>query len=198
MFRSSIFECSAAINYVPAATTNFEPILDIPALGTFVLVALIFGALILRTSQVEASVQERNLALENLRAVKSKELIEDHVEAEVAEALRRYEDAVKKEEGLRDVIPGIVRIVPPSSADSKEEEARVIAKRFLGKDYDIGVSREPAEEGSNLSRIATTVIPLILILFLLYSVFAFSNLDSMASSGMIYNFYLATPLPVLE
>jgi hypothetical protein len=130
--------------------------------------------------------------------MKSKQLIEDNVEAEVAEALRRYEDAVIKEEALRNVIPGVVRIVPPSSADSKEEEARVIAKQFLGKDYDIGVSREPAEEGSNLSRIATTVIPLILILFLLYSVFAFLNLNSMSSSGMIYDFDLTTSLTMLE
>jgi hypothetical protein len=95
---------------------------------------------------------------------------------------------VKKEESLRNIIPGVVRIVPPSSANSKEEEARVIAKQFLGKDYDIGVSREPAKEASNLSRVATTAIPLILIIFLLYSVFLFSNLDSMASSGMIYEF----------
>ena len=38
---------------------------------------------------------------------------------------------------MRQIVPG-VRLVPPSSNDRKEEEASLIAKQLLGKDYNIG------------------------------------------------------------
>lgn len=132
------------------AATTFEPELNVPAFATFLFISAIFSALILRTQQVEQAVQTRNLKLERLRDLKSKELAgEDGVSTQdIEQVLRDYEDAVRKEEALRNVVPGVVRIVPPSAGDQKEEEASVVAKQLLGKDFDIGVpKRERNESG---------------------------------------------------
>jgi hypothetical protein len=122
--------------------TSFEPILNVPALVTFLFITTIFTALILRTNQVEDAVRLRKQRLEELRILKSKEISNDIgggtvTSEDVQKSLHLYEDAVQREESLRNIVPG-VRIVPPSSNDRKEEEASLIAKQLLGKEYNIG------------------------------------------------------------
>ena len=129
-------------NFGESAVTSFEPILNVPALVTFLFITTIFTALILRTNQVEDAVRLRKQRLEELRILKTKEISNDVGSSivsseDVQKSLHLYEDAVQREESLRQIVPG-VRIVPPSSNDRKEEEASLIAKQLLGKDYNIG------------------------------------------------------------
>jgi hypothetical protein len=166
------------------ASVVFEPVLDVQALSTFLVISIVFTALIVRTNQVEGGVQERNRALAKLREVKSKELAGDETvdEGVIQLALSEYEDAVRKEEKLRTIIPGVVRIVPPSSANKKEEDARAIAQQFLGKDFEIGTSKREEVENRNVPTLALVAV---LALFILQGAlfFAAAN-DLMASSSI--------------
>ncbi|KAL3905523.1 MAG: hypothetical protein SGILL_009644 [Bacillariaceae sp.] len=173
-----------------AAATIYEPQLDVPAFLTFFLISVIFSALILRTQQVEQAVQTRNARLERLRDMKSKELAgEEGVSAQdVEKVLRDYEDAVRNEEGLRNVIPGVVRIVPPSAGNEKEQEASVVAKQLLGKDFDIGVpKRERNESGFSALAIGAlaTVGVLLLGLFVFLNVMYITDPTSPIAGGSI-------------
>ena len=168
---------------VVSPSVVFEPVLDPTAFITFLGISIVFAALIIRTQQVESVVQDRNLALQRLREVKSKELegSDEVQESDIQQALQEYEIAVRKEEDLRNIIPGVVRIVPPSAADEKEEEARVIAKQFLGKDFDIGTSKreEVESKGSIVQSLASLVV---LGLFILQgALFSFISDDSSSS-----------------
>jgi hypothetical protein len=141
---------TTSTNEATAATTTFEPQLNVPAFITFLFISILFSALILRTTQVEQAVQTRKHKLKRLRDLKSKELAgDDSVSTQdIQQVLRDYEEAVRKEESLRNVIPGVVRIVPPSAGDQEEEEASVVAKQLLGKDFEIGApKREQNENG---------------------------------------------------
>jgi len=142
----------------------FEPILNVPALITFVLITTIFSALILRTNQVEDAVQTRKRRQEEVRSLKLKEIGEGSVSsAQIQQTLLLYEDAVRQEEKLRNILPG-VRIVPPSASDRKEEEARAIAKQYLGKDFNIGVPErynEKLEDEGGLPTVAIGVLAMV-------------------------------------
>ncbi|VEU37296.1 unnamed protein product [Pseudo-nitzschia multistriata] len=145
----------------------FEPILNVPALVTFVSIMAVFSALILRTNQVEDAVQERKRRQEEVRDLKAREVGEGTVAPEqIEQTLRLYEDAVRKEERLRNILPG-VRIVPPSSSDRREEEAQAIAKQYLGEDFNIGVPKrynekiEDTEGGGGLPGAAIGVLAVV-------------------------------------
>lgn len=174
---------AAASMSLESSSGVFEPVLDVQAFSTFVVIIGVFAALSFRTNQVEGAVQERKQALENLRLVKSKELAgDDSVNGAVIQvALDEFEQAVQKEEKLRNIIPGVVRIVPPSSADSKEEEARVIAKQFLGKDFDIGTTKREEVQSRNVPTLALVAV---LSIFILQAALFFSaSEDLMAISS---------------
>lgn len=151
----SAIDSSGVVQAIPTAnfdTTStfepvvFEPILNVPALITFVLITTVFSALILRTNQVEDAVQRRKRMQEEVRLLKLKEMGEGTVTPEqIQQILQLYEDAVRREEDLRNILPG-VRIVPPSAIDRKEEEAQAIAKQYLGQDFNIGVPKKYNEK----------------------------------------------------
>jgi hypothetical protein len=105
---------------------------------------------------VEQAVQERKTKLQQLRTLKTKELDNSNniTSTDIQQSLQEYESAVQKEEKLRNIIPGVVRIVPPSAGDAKEEEASFIAKQLLGKDYEIGIPKQERNENGTLSPIA--------------------------------------------
>jgi hypothetical protein len=157
------------------AVTSFEPILNVPALVTFLFITTIFTALILRTNQVEDAVRLRKQRLEELRILKSKEISNAGVGSgtvsseDVQKSLHLYEDAVQQEETLRNIIPG-VRIVPPSSNDRKEEEASLIAKQLLGKEYNIGREKrvdeydDEEQQRNNNGKLPTVAIGILLML----------------------------------
>jgi nitrate reductase NapE component len=158
----------SSLDYFPTNSppTTFEPVLNVPALVTFLFITVIFSALILRTNQVEQAVQDRNVKLQKLRDMKSKELAgEDGVQKEdVQRVLKQYEQAVRTEEALRNLIPGVVRIVPPSAGDEKEEEASLVAKQMLGKDFDIGVPKRERNQSGQLSGVAIGALVMVAVL----------------------------------
>lgn len=153
-------DAAASADLVISPPVVFEPVLDVQAFSMFLVISIVFSALLFRTNQVEGGVQERNRALEKLREVKSKELAGDETinEAVIEKALNDYEDAVRREENLRNIIPGVVRIVPPSSADRKEEEASAIAQQFLGRDFDIGTTKREEVESRNVPTLALVAV----------------------------------------
>jgi uncharacterized membrane protein len=164
------------------ASVVFEPVLDVQALSIFLVISIVFTALSVRTNQVEAGVKERNRALEKLREVKAKELAGGVVDRGVIQlALNEYEDAVRKEENLRTIIPGLVSIVAPSSASKKEEDARAIAQQFLGKDFEIGSNKREEVENRNVPILALVAV-IALVIFQGALFFAVTN-DMMASSS---------------
>jgi hypothetical protein len=172
------------VQNVPIESQVFEPTLDVTAFGVFVVISVVFTALIVRTNQVENVVQDRNQALEKLREVKSKELANDETitERDIQTALKEYENAVRKEEDLRNLIPGVVRIVPPSSANKKEEDASLIAKRFLGKDFDIGTSKRDEVENRNVPTLA--LVAVLLLLISQGALFVIASDDLIAGGGL--------------
>ena len=155
---------TTSIDAVPQPSQSFEPIVNVPAMLSSVFIASIFGALIFRTNQVERAVQERNERLQELRAYKSKQLANSNnngtiesstgTDADLTLFLQRYEEAVQKEEKLRNVLPWTsrIRIVAPSGGRAEEQQARADARRFLGKDYDIGSS----SSSSSLSSLSSS------------------------------------------
>jgi hypothetical protein len=158
----------------------FEPVLNVPALGTFLFVMVIFGLLSIRTNQVEQAVQERNSALKELREAKSKEL-SGGKEVNVQQALEQFDKAMEKEESLRTIIPG-VRIVPPSNGNKAEEEARVAARQFLDKDVAIGASKQ--EEGDGRLPMAALGV-LTLLAASLVVLLVFLSLDPVTSNNVL-------------
>lgn len=169
----------------------FEPILNVPALVTFVLITTIFSALIVRTNQVEDAVQTRKRCQEDVRALKAKELDEGTVIApeKIQQTLQLYEDAVLQEETLRNILPG-VRIVPPSSSDRKEEEAQAIAKQYLGKDFNIGVPKRTNDEksddeslGGKLPSVAIGILVMVALSQLGLLAFFMFGADPMSGNG---------------
>ena len=135
-------------------TTNFEPVLDVPALATFLFVLVVFGALNYRTSQVQKAIEDRDYWLDQVRTIKSKELADGQEidEKELQNALQNYESAILREEQFRNLVPGgAVRIVPPTGPASREadEKAAAMAKQFLGREYDIGSTKQEVEQRSN-------------------------------------------------
>lgn len=143
--------CQFVISDAATAATEFAPQTDWHALGTFLVIMLTSIWLVQRTNAVERAVMERDQALEEVRTWKSKQLQDggsndsSMVTHQLNQALQEYERAVQQEEKLRNVIPGVVRIVPPTSGLASEQTAREAAKQFLGKDYDIGVDKSVKE-----------------------------------------------------
>ena len=150
---------SAAADVAPLQ--EFEPIVNVPALTSFVIISIVFGLLQQRINSVSAAAKRRSEALESLRKVESLQLsVSDKdrpTEADVVQAKAAYESALKNELSLRTVIPG-VRIVAPNDP-KREEEERAAAKRFLGwndEDFgDLGMD----ENDSNLSVRAQSIDP---------------------------------------
>jgi hypothetical protein len=168
----------------------FEPILNVPALITFVLITTVFSALIVRTQQVEDAVQMRKKRQEEVRALKLKEIGEGAVSPDrIRQTLQLYEDAVRQEEKLRNILPG-VRIVPPSSSDRKEEEAQAIAKQYLGEDFNIGVPKrynEKREDGESGSLPGVAIGVLAVVALSQVGLLAFFNFgaDPMSGNGAL-------------
>lgn len=122
----------------PASAGTFEPILNVPALGSFLFIAFVFGLLQWRVRSIETAAVERTRALHRLRELKRQELEGSGTDSKIVrEALEQYRQAVLRVERLRTVIPGIARIVqPPSQSLTRErmDENVAAAKQFLDMD----------------------------------------------------------------
>ncbi|KAL7539334.1 hypothetical protein ACHAXR_009191 [Thalassiosira sp. AJA248-18] len=111
---------------------EFEPVLNMEAAASFVIIAIVFTLLQLRINAVSNASKRRSLALEALRKAESLQLSASDVgiEEQVTLAKEEYENALIDEMELRTIIPG-VRIVAPNDP-KRDEEERAAAKRFLG------------------------------------------------------------------
>lgn len=166
----------------------FEPVVNIPALGSFVFIAIVFSFLIMRVRQVEEAVERRKRALADLRQVKSNELASGNVaEGTVASALKEYEDALKSEDNLRTILPG-VRVVAPNQSAATNEEDVAAARQFLGIDLDESSSasttrRDEAERtGLSAGSVAVLIVVALSQLALLYML-SFDPMDAFNSFG---------------
>jgi len=128
-----------------------SPMLNVPEMVSYLLLTALFAALMMRTSQVEDAARTRKRMQDKVRAMKLREMGEGPLSVEQNQrTLQRYEDAVRKEEALRTVLPG-VRIRPPSARGQKEEEARALALRYLGREFDIGVPKPESETNPRMA-----------------------------------------------
>ena len=98
---------------------TFEPVVDVPALWTTVVV--LGGALLLRLRQsaIAEAAETRASALEHLRTAKAKELGNEASPGEVRRAVRSYRAALDEEERLRTLLPGI-RLRAPNNPQKSE------------------------------------------------------------------------------
>ena len=167
----------------------FEPIVNVPALGSFLFIAIVFSFLILRVRQVENAVERRKAALAELRLVKSQELsggVSD--EAAVAKALKEYEDALNSEEDARVIVPG-VRVVAPNQPAARNEEDVAAARQFLGIDLSdesssASASSKKEEERTGLSTGSVAVLAVVALsqIALLYML-SFDPMDTFNTLG---------------
>ena len=158
-------DLSAALT-APAPYQTFEPVVNVPALGAFAFVTVVFGLLQLRINRVQTAAERRKAALESLRVVKSLQLGADDFsadlvdtksadrssisEASVRSALDEYEAALREELGLRQLVPGI-RIVAPGDPKSAEADLAA-ARQFLGLDINDAGEVVPIAEGTAVQR----------------------------------------------
>jgi hypothetical protein len=114
---------------------TFDPVMNYPALSSFLLIFTIYAFLQIRIFGIEKAAKRRREALQSLRKIKALQLSslrsdERPSDDEIESAVKEYEEALIDEDRVRTVLPG-VRIVAPNGNTSKEDIAA--AKQFLGK-----------------------------------------------------------------
>jgi len=123
---------------------TFEPVLDGSAAFSFALIAVLFTSLITRARKVEDAAMKRKAAVEKLRVARTKEL-SDGIDASIA--IRELEDALKEEEELRTVIPGVRIRAPGSLQNSDKDQVKQLLKDNVPDIINIGQSENDELEG---------------------------------------------------
>jgi len=150
----------------------FEPVINIPALGSFLLIVVVFSLLQIRISQVNEAAVRRKEALTELRRIKSSELSSEGKDRptseQIQQALQCYETSLSNEESLRTIIPGIRIVAPNGPVSSSQEDIRA-AKQFLGIDLSTdSTGNETRQEGFSFGAVAVLAIVALSQLCLLY------------------------------
>lgn len=173
-------------------TTSFEPVLNVPALGAFLFIASIFVFLQWRIRSIEQASEQRTIALDQLRSIKAKALSavgDDAIDSkEVDQAIELYRKAYYEVENLREVIPGVRIVQPPSQSTSRQrmDENRAAAQQFLGitpekEDSNVGSTIDTTNlgKGNGLSMLQTGA--LVFIAISQVSLFFFLLIDPMTN-----------------
>mmetsp|Transcript_31944 Transcript_31944/g.49013 ORF Transcript_31944/g.49013 Transcript_31944/m.49013 type:complete len:235 (-) Transcript_31944:25-729(-) len=163
----------------------FEPVVNVPALSSFLIISVGFGLLQNRINAIGQAVSRREKALNDLRSTKSREISSDGEDRpsseDVTASLTEYENALLYEEKMRTIIPG-VRIRAPNNAMNNEEDVAA-AKQFLDIDLKSGDRKEVSEvqEGNGISSGGVAVLALVALsqIALLYML----SFDPMASTS---------------
>lgn len=150
--KSLIGESAGSVH---ASGQSFEPVVNVPALFSFLLIAAIFTRLLTRISAINRAADRRIEALKALREIKSLQLSSSNISEsghhptieDVNRALSAYEAALREEESLRTIMPG-VRIVAPNDPNRQEADIAA-AKQFLG--MDLSVNNDDDKEGDGSS-----------------------------------------------
>mmetsp|Transcript_3304 Transcript_3304/g.4830 ORF Transcript_3304/g.4830 Transcript_3304/m.4830 type:complete len:243 (+) Transcript_3304:35-763(+) len=143
----------------------FEPVVNVPALSSFLIIAVGFGLLQSRINAIGQAVSRREKALNDLRSTKCREISSDGEDRpsseDVTASLTEYENALLYEEKMRTIIPG-VRIRAPNNAMNNEEDVAA-AKQFLDLDLKSGEQKEVSEqqEGNGMSSGAIAVLAIV-------------------------------------
>ena len=99
-------------------SSTFDPVVDVSAASAFSLIAVVFSLLIARASAVDKATTRRKVAMDELRTARTQELTGA---ANPDLAVKELEEALKEEERLRTIIPGI-RIRAPDSLQGKDKD----------------------------------------------------------------------------
>jgi hypothetical protein len=162
-FLSSNSELTQFSDTLPIASgqeaADFSPVLNVPALSSFLVVAAIFLFLQLRIWSIGRAADQRTEALGELRSLKKKELVGETAPAEVKRALEKYREAYDRVEELRTIVPGARIAPPPSQSLSRErmEDNVAGARQFLS------IEPEPPE-GNDDNTERSLPLPLVLLL----------------------------------
>jgi hypothetical protein len=120
---------------------SFEPVLNVPQLGAFLFIAIIFVMLQLRIRSIEDAAQKRTIALDKVRKLKTQSLSSSSTgqdtavtSNEVMNAIDEYRQRYEEVERLRELIPGIRIVQPPSQTMTRQRMDDNIAgaQQFLG------------------------------------------------------------------
>jgi hypothetical protein len=138
---------------------DFAPVLNVPALSSFLVVAGIFLFLQIRISLIGRAADKRTEALGELRILKKKEVVGETAPGEVKRALEKYRETYDRVEELRTLLPGVRVAPPPSQSLSRErmEDNVVGARQFLS------IDPEPSE-GNDDNTEKKLPLPLVLLL----------------------------------
>lgn len=114
-------------------TVTFEPTVDMAALSSFLVVAVMFLSLQAKVSAVNEAAKRRKRARVKLRDLKRRELSsgDEGIASEARRAVEGYKQALEDEEATRTIVPGVRIVAPFPSADEEDISA---AKQFLGID----------------------------------------------------------------
>jgi hypothetical protein len=108
------------------ASTTFEPVLHVPALGSFVLIMTMALLLQWRVAAINQAADTRITALKTLRQAKANQLTNNYDQNETLEqvqaAVQAYQEALAKEEEFRTLLPGI-RIRAPNNQNPSDWQA---------------------------------------------------------------------------
>lgn len=182
---------SLSLGTTTEKAAEFEPILNLPAAGSFLLIFVIFAFLTQRTSAIEKAADSRTQAIEKVRKLKSLELNGDATQDEVDQAVRLYRDAYEKVEKLRYVIPGIAKITPPPAGSLSRkfmQENESAAQQFLGIEPDeTSLSTDPSEDDRLKKRSLSPALVAILVLVAVSQVLLLGLLssDPMSSKDLL-------------
>jgi len=185
---------SSSGGLIPApvlAVSEFEPVLNVPALFAFVVIAVVFGLLQWRIAAIGRATDRRNDAVRALRDVKSRQLNgeyydrndidsedDDETNDLVKRALDEYREAYEEVERLRTIAPGVRVIAPPSAQESLTENVAA-AQQFLGITPE-GENEKQQRQGRNgiLSGAAAVLLGVIALSQLALLVLFLLDLDS--------------------
>jgi hypothetical protein len=178
---------------------DFAPVLNVPALISFVVIAIVFLSLQVRVTSIAEAADRRTQALEVLRKIKLQQLEGKATLQEVNDAVQQYQASFDEVERLRSVLPG-VRIKPPpvtaSLGPTKMDENTAAAKQFLGIEPSVEDNEHQLNKGEKDSQglalplvalLAVVALSQIGLLFLLATDPMSSSLDSSMTTNEVLN-----------
>jgi hypothetical protein len=138
---------------------DFSPVLNVPALSSFLVVAGIFSFLQIRISMIGRAADQRTEALEELRILKKKEVVGETAPGEVKRALEKYRETYDRVEEFRTILPG-VRIAPPPSQSLSRER---MEDNLLGARQFLSIDPEPSEGNDDTEKKLSPPLVLLLV-----------------------------------
>lgn len=182
-----------------SSTTSFEPILNIPAFSVFILIAIIFAYLQYRITAIEEASKRRTIALNDLKAIKLKALTAIGIDSidtnDVQKAIETYRQQYDEVEKLREIIPGVKIIQPPSQSNSRKimNDNEIAAQQYLGiipvidQQVNDNIDRKTSVEDEKLTK-GFTKVQLAVISFIVFSqccLLFFLSLDPLSSNNVL-------------